>query len=288
MNLTTTARFKTYAGISGSGQDALVDALLPQVSEQIAQYLRRDLEATTYRSWLDGTGGPLLRLTQWPILTMYQMSIGAQTVGRIWREADTASRATVSFDGATLLLAAISTAGVDSLEEIAVASYKTLSSLETTVEAKTSWMMELDSSDYGQEPSLQMNPIRAQAALFPDRADIQIPNDPEPVQVSSEDTIDRPDGGLFPIGIGNVFVWYKAGYTLPTDDSAGTLPAGLELIVQQILMDVMGSVSKNSNLQSESLGDYSYSLRSGAGGVALLSAIENRKKDLNLYRRVTI
>jgi hypothetical protein len=86
-----------------------------------------------------------------------------------------------------------------------------------------------------------------------------------------------------------VFVWYRAGYTLPTDSPAsdGTLPQGLALLVNQILTDVLSSTKLNSNLQSESIGGYSYSLRAAANG-AVASAIENRAKDLALYKAVTL
>lgn len=315
MNLTTLARVKAYLGISGTAQDALITLLIPQVSDQIAKYLRRDLVATTYRSWVNGTGSPILRLEQWPILMVYQVSIGTMTVGYIENTGATTKRASVSFDGTNLSLMSVNTSGTETLTDLPVATSKVLSSLKTAVEAVSGWEMTLDSTDYEGEPSNMLRPLYGAPAYDPDTADLVLPDSQEPVKLITEDTIEllsdlRAAGGFgggsivegfdatpgigsgFPSGAANVFVWYRAGYILPSDASGetpasdGTLPPGLALLVHQILQDVLSSTKLNSNLQSESIGGYSYSLRAAANG-AVASAIENRAKDLALYKKVT-
>lgn len=304
--LTTATRFKEFAGITGTGQDALITTLITQVSGQIERYLRRTLESTTYRSWLNGTGSPYLRLDQWPILAIYQVSVSSSSVGYVYNSSSTVLRASVSFDGTNLVLNEVSTAGAQTTSELPVATSKVMSTLEAAVEAKTGWNMVLNSSDYDGEPSNLLRPIYGADAHDSNYANLYLPDDPDPVKVVNEDMIEllvphayadqvtfpsivRPtftEG--FPAGVGNIFCWYKAGYTMPSDTpSDGTLPTGLALIVHQIIQDVLSSTKLNSNLQSESLGDYSYSLRSTAEG-AVASAIENRKKDLAQYKRVSI
>ncbi len=315
MNLTTKTRYKVYSGITGSGQDALIDVLIPMVSDQIAKYLRRDLVATTYRSWVNGTGSPILRLEQWPILSVYQVSIGTMTAGRIENTGATTKRASVSFDGTNLSLMSINSSGTETLTDLPVGTSKVLSSLKTAVEAVSGWHVTLDSTDYEGEPSNMLRPLYGASAYDPDTADLVLPDSQEPVKLITEDTIELMKsieyfngatgfgggsivrgfdatpgiGSGFPSGSANVFVWYRAGYTLPTDSPAsdGTLPQGLALLVNQILTDVLSSTKLNSNLQSESIGGYSYSLRAAANG-AVASAIENRAKDLDFYKRITI
>jgi hypothetical protein len=326
MNLTTTTRFKVYAGMTGTSQDALIAALIAQVSDQLVRYLRRDLAVTTYKSWIDGSGNPLQRLEQWPILAIYQVSVTSIIAGYIKNTAATTKRASVSFDGTNLSLMSVSNTGTETLTDKPVSTSKILSTLKTAIEAVTGWEVTLNSADYDGEPSNMLRPIYAQDALDPNMANLLLPDHPEAVKLISEDTIElatklEPDmfarrsdargsgfgggsivpgfdatpgiGGGFPAGTANIFIWYKAGYTLPSDTSGetpasdGTLPQGLALIVHEILQDVLSSTKLNSNLQSESIGGYSYSLRSAANG-AVASAIENRKKDLNLYRRVSI
>jgi len=70
---------------------------------------------------------------------------------------------------------------------------------------------------------------------------------------------------------------------LPTDEADGTLPAGLLLLVNKILMDTWTNVNKSGQLISESIGDYSYSKRSD-----VVSVFDAYKKELDLFRRKTI
>lgn len=311
-SLTTTTRFKEFAGITGTSQDALIGSLIKQVSGQIERYLRRTLESTTYKTWLNGSGSPVLRLEQWPILAIYQVSITSNSVGYVENTSSTVSRASVSFDGTNLVLTEISTTGTETKTELPVATSKVMSTLETAIEAVTGWSCVLNSTDYEGEPSSFLKPIYSQDALSPSTADLYLPDEPEPVRAILEDAIELVDSGShpsysrfpsqitpatvslgFPEGVANIFCWYKAGYTLPSDAagatpaSDGTLPTGLALIVHQILQDVLSSTKFNSNLQSENIGNYSYSLRSTAEG-AVASAVENRKRELNQYRKVSI
>lgn len=309
--LTTKTRFKEYAGITGTSQDALITTLITQVSGAIERYLRRTLEATTYKVWLNGTGTPILRLEQYPILAIYQVSIRADSVGYVENTSATVKRAIVAFDGTNVVLTEISTTGTETKNELPIATSKIMSTLQSAVAAKAGWALILNSSDYEGEPTGHLRPIYGTDALSPNTADLHLAIDPDPVRVIKEDAIELVDPSTFPVnadwpqtiprnmgygfpaGTGNIFVWYKAGYTLPTDAdgevaaSDGTLPPGLALIVHEIIQDVLSSTKFNSNVQSESIGGYSYSLRATDKG-AVASAVENRKKDLNQYRRVAI
>lgn len=302
-NLTTATRFKLYAGITGSTQDSLITALLPQVSAAVEDYLRRTLESTTYKSWLDGTGSPYLRVNQYPILAIYQVSTHSSVVARIENTSSTVVRATVSFDGTSLSLTEISTSGTVTTTDIAVATYKTLTTLKTQIETVSGWTCTIASSEWNYEPTALLRPIYAQDA-FDQAADLIIPDDPDPVKVAFEDQIEItspnsfPDARQsdiapvtfsygFPEGTGNIFVWFKAGYSLPADTGSWTFPPGLELIVHQIMQDVLSSTKLNANLSGESIGDYSYSLRSSADGT-VASAVQNHAGDLNAYKRISI
>jgi len=194
---------------------------------------------------------------------------------------ETAIRAFVSFDGINVSLTSINSEGTATTSDLAITTYKILSTLQTAIEA-LGWTVELSNSSYATEPTLLLRPIFAQDALSPSTADLYLADMYEGVKLINQDMIERTDDGYFPVGSNNIFVWYKAGYTLPTDESDGTLPAGLLLIVHQLLNDVLSTRDKTGEFQSESLGDYSYSRGQ------IVSAIQNRKKDLDYYRRVTI
>lgn len=312
-SLTTSARFKAYAGITGTDQDALIASLIPQMSEQVIAHLKRDVAVATYKSWVNGSGSPILRLAQWPILAIYQVSLSTMAVGYIQNSSAFIKRASVSFDGTNLSLMSVDNTGTETLTDLPVATSKTLSALKTAIEAVSGWEVTLNSTDYATEPSSMLRPIFSAPAADGDTADLVLPDSQEAVKLIAEDLIELIHpisfssaesiiqgfanvpgiGEGFPTGSANVFVWYKAGYTLPSDASGetpasdGTLPPGLALIVHQIMQDVLSSTKLNSNLQSESIGGYSYSLRSDSQG-AVASAVRNRARDLDAYMKVTL
>lgn len=325
--LTTTTRFKAYAGITGSSTDSLISSLITQTSAQIERYLRRTLEATSYKVWIDGSGSPFLRLVEYPITALYQVSVSSSNVATVTNTSATVARASVSFDGTNLVLVEISTSGTETITELPVATSKTISALQAAINLKTGWSCALNSSDYETLPTAFLRPIYGQNASDDALADLCIPDAPVPAKILHEDMIEIVNSEIFPSwdifpndrlpnrmssiqpgitpptfsygfpsGSKNIFVWFKAGYTLPSDASDGppavaasdgTLPAGLALLVHQIIQDTLSSTKINSNMQSESIGDYSYSLRATADG-AIASAIENRKRELNQYRKVSI
>ena len=205
------------------------------------------------------------------------------------------------------MLTEVSTAGAETKTELAVATYKTLLDLKTKIDTISGWSCTLDSTDYNGEAASFLRPIYGQEAWDKSTADLVLPDDTASVKIVSEDMIELVgpagfprdtsqadtvprdwDTAGFPEGIANIFVWFKAGYTIPTDAAEGTLPAGLELLVHEVVSDLVASRSINSLLQSERIGGYSYSLRTGGDGLAIASAIENRKKELNAYRRVSM
>ena len=321
-NLTTRVRFKRYANITGTAQDSLIDFLIPMVSGSIERYLRRTLASTTYKTWFNGTGCSVLRVIQYPVTAIYLVSISSNTVGRISNTDTTIRRATVSFDGINVVLVAVTSAGVDSITVLPVSTYPTLLALRNHINTLSGWSCTLDSSTYEAEPAAFLRPVYGQNAQGGNSADLIVPNDStSTAKIENEDMVSLVQGATFPTsdifpfpspagpwqygsgfplgpsgffggagfpaGVSNIFIWYTAGYTLPTDNVAGNLPDGLTLIVHQILQDVLSSTKINSNLTSESIDDYSYSLRANANG-SVGSAVENRKRDLNLYRRVSI
>jgi len=69
-SLTTVARFKTYADISGSTDDTLIENLINQVTEFIENYIGRRLKLTTYTNEeYDGSGTFKLILKNYPVGT---------------------------------------------------------------------------------------------------------------------------------------------------------------------------------------------------------------------------
>lgn len=69
-SLTTLARFKDYAEVSGSSDDTLIGILIDQVTEFIENYCQKRFKQTTYTNEeYDGTGTHSLILKQHPVST---------------------------------------------------------------------------------------------------------------------------------------------------------------------------------------------------------------------------
>lgn len=76
MPLTSAIEFKQYAGVSGSGDDALIAALLAAAEARIEKLLGgRKLAASDYTFRLDGSGSSALVLPQYPINEVVRVSI---------------------------------------------------------------------------------------------------------------------------------------------------------------------------------------------------------------------
>ena len=72
--LSTTSRFKTYAGVSGTTDDTLIENLIDIVTEFIENYVGRRFQQTTYTDeQYDGTGTDKLILKNYPISTFTRL-----------------------------------------------------------------------------------------------------------------------------------------------------------------------------------------------------------------------
>lgn len=305
MNLTTLTRFKAYAGISGSTQDATITALLPQVSDAIARYLGYPIEDQEFRGWYDGNTAAsygrrgdyydqwdspglmltddsclsTIRLPLQPITAVYHVAVTSRNVANITNS--TAARATVSVSTTGVKLVAVTTAGVASVTEKTFAANATLGALETAIETVSGWSMSIVGSTDATLPSILLRPGGGGNATYPAQATVNAAGNSEDVEIIGDDAICAVRM-IIPVGRANVFVWGRAGYVLPTDSVDGDLPGGLQLAVNQIMSDIVNSTKLNSSLKSESLGDYSYSL----GDV--VAAVQGRKQMLERFKRVTL
>ena len=138
VNLTTRYLFKLSAGITGTGDDDLIDYLITWVSEAIAHRCGgRTFEDTTYKTWVDGTGTNALTLPNWPINNVYAVSMSTKDVGEITFTGGTF--ATVELRDGNMELMSVDTAGAETNTEIALATYPIMSDLATQVATVSGW-----------------------------------------------------------------------------------------------------------------------------------------------------
>lgn len=289
VNLTTRFLFKQHAGITGTANDAVIDALIDDVSALIADVCDRVFELTTYKQWLDGSGGQTMLLPQWPITVIHKVTSDTDDVLDVKFQGD-GTHADVTVDATNCTLHHVDNSGDEQSTALALATYKTVATLATAIDAVSGWTT-VTRGGHDNEPTLFLMPVYGADALSPDYPTLEVPDDSYNVRIVSETDrlIERTAGFAFPCGRSNVFAWYKAGYTLPVDNAehtalatAGNVPKGLTLLVNQAIFDVYSARAHDAAMKSEKIGDYSYTRG------AVESAVTIREAELQNYMKVDI
>ena len=287
--LSTRFLFKQYAGISGTGDDALIDSLLTNVSAAMASFCGRTFAATEYRSWLDGEGTNTITLPQYPVTNLYRMATGLETAAEITHTGGTT--ATVSCHGGVLYLDDVATNGTENHNTATLDTYPIISDLATQVATITGWTLTAQST-FSTANSRDIRDIYGEWCLSPDDVDLDVPDEGEAVRLvpESNQTIERPGSTVFPCGHANIYVHYKAGYTLPVDNTghsalttAGNVPGDLTLMCNEMVKQVLyTSKQKVGALESEKTQTYAYKVRTGALA-AVQEALKSQALALSMH-----
>jgi len=288
-DLSTLFLFKQFAGITDNSTDDLLARLISQVTAAVESRCDRTFGLATYRSWLDGEGGRTLLLPAWPISYIRQVAVDIDNAARITFSGG--AHAEASVDGTTLRLATLSTTGAESTTNLAVSSYATVAALGAAISAVAGWTYEQLLADLAQKPPTLLQPLAGEWCLAPDYAELMVPDDGIRVArvPQTNRAIERYDGACWPSGPNSVFVWYRAGYTLPVDavghgnlDVAGDLPGGLSDVFHRILLDTWRARDEDGNMAGESEGGYSFSRH------AMTSALERHWPDLAPFANLEV
>lgn len=304
-DLTTRYLAKLYAGITGTSQDDLIDRMISDVSAAVEEFCDRSFELTEYRVWLDGTGSHYLTLPNWPITRIY--AVGCNVEQFLTIENTTAKLATVRVPQAVdqLELFSQDTSGDATDATVGFATYKTIDTLVAQINTLTGWAATTFSTR-GESSSLLLRPTAGEDATstyqvqlygFDESSRMRIAADGERQLVSQS--------GAFKSGPEKVFVWYKAGYTLPVDNgdhsgltTAGNLPGGLVAAVNQAIKDIVLNSTANTTMESEKIKNYSYKRGSASGNITagstspassgVAAAIQANKAAFEPYRNLGI
>jgi len=90
--LTTLADVKTFEGITGAGDDALLTTLVAGVSDRMGDWMRREILSTAYTVEVhDARGFPALVLRHRPIVSVEEVRIEGVAIAAATYQADAAS-----------------------------------------------------------------------------------------------------------------------------------------------------------------------------------------------------
>lgn len=256
--LTSTANFKSYAGITHTDDDTLIGYLVSRATSAIERYCDRTLRSTSYREQYDGDGTTELLLKEYPITAVNLLSVGRTDIVRLTNVNSDAytARATVDVTNMTLYVDGGTNDGSD---ELTLADY-TLTELVAAINALgTGWTATLQSSAYGVWEADELLPVMGLECLD-SYAYVQCPDDPESdYQIyANKGIVYLPTG--FSSGHNNVTVRYTAGYS--------TTPADLEQICIDLVNTYYLSRKTDSTVKEERLGDHKIVYANEGGGGA--------------------
>ena len=133
-SLTSTANFKTYAGISGSDDDSLIGALINRATNEIELYCGRTFASTSYTERYNGKGDKELLLNEYPVTAVSLFSTRVEDAFGAKNTSSDAYRASILVDS-TNVTCTIYGGTNDGSDDLTIASYSTLTLLTAAITA---------------------------------------------------------------------------------------------------------------------------------------------------------
>lgn len=298
MSIIDKVTYKKLQGIdiTDTASDDQLQLVLDAVTDGLDSYLDRTLEASDRKTWLDGSGRGIMLLPEYPVNNIYYACIGDEYVGEI-EYSGSQDFASVQFDGSTFTLISFNSSGTQSTNTVAISSNATIADVQTAINAVTDWSMSIDRSDRSTDSSAFIRPITSAYANSSSAFEVRLPingltveladRSDRGVLISPANTITGSfSSGAWPAGYRNVFFWYNAGYTFPTDadPSLSTVPKDLQLAAAQIVQDVIDLADISTVVTDFKLADYSQKLNA----VTVANAVRGHGASIDRYRRVPI
>lgn len=242
-------------------------SLITAASVAIERACGRVFGTASYREYLSGPRyqGDALRLSHYPVLSISRVAACPTRALCVTNTASTTNqRATVATTDTALILYRMAS-GTGTTTTLAFASYGTLATLKTAIEAAGSGWQVTVNGGYEAWPTTELAPMQgAVSAMAGTGADLEI---------YAEDftmpwRLDAGSGilwGTFPHGLNNIRVDYTAGYaTIPEDIQQATV-----LLVQHLYQ--LDKVQ--AGVQSVSIGPYSRTFAPAAATAAMPSSV---------------
>jgi hypothetical protein len=248
--LTTLASVKRLMNITVSTYDTILTELINQVSARIERLTGRHFAAADYNEWINPNGEDWLVVRNWPIIRVNRVRYAPeQAIAATYSGPDIEAVVSVVYDdnggsGQARLLS-VAANGTETSNTFSFATYPTLSTLVTAMNAVSGWTVTQTSARDGMSVS-----------LYPQSGMDSLNTTGELYAVTEFDLIARVDqrrGMVQSVrGYGARLVSYRGGYETIPDDVMG--------VANQMVQAAYLAGLTNPMLASESIPDYSYSL----------------------------
>lgn len=245
--LTSLVNLKSYLGISVSTDDTILEKSIDRASDIAERYMGRKILARVYVEWRDTFGVNRLRLYQYPATIIRFVGIGYNSAITVGASGSTDPAVSVTVSDTAVILYQQVAAGTETTTTLLFATYPTTALMATAINSTSGFT----GSVVLNLPSRYMRRISGRT-LRNSTVNLEAPD-----QAIDDYTADLERGVVYGRqlkGNQSVLIDYTAGFATTPDD------------VEQACLIIAAAIYQNrkrdQNLSSESLGGYSYSLRS--------------------------
>jgi len=287
--LSTLAQLKSHLGITLSTDNTILEGYIDHATAKIERWIGRQILVRNYFEWYGGNDVRSVRVKQYPINNVVGVYTGLAAAMTIASTVSSDIRLTISINtdplgtvasGALVpcaVLTRTTSAGTTSTNTLTFATYPDTTSLVAAINAITGYSATVSTA-------MRCAQLHPRAGGDIKMATVTLTG----VNVSSEFVYDsylgivtiRQDAfptmashsARFPSGLQSTLIEYSAGYTTAPDD------------IHQACMVIAGTMylsrKSDTSLQSESLGDYSYSMASPDSSRAMMEDMLGSWKEI--------
>ena len=286
--LTSLAGLKAHLGITVSTYDTILEQYIDHASAKIERWIGRQIKLRNYSEWYGGNDVRSVRVKQYPINNVVGVYTGLAAGMTITSTVSSDVRLTVSINTDPLgtvangvlapcaVLTRTTTAGTTTTDTLLFSTYPTTTSLVAAINAITGFSATVTTA-------MRCAQLHPRAGGDVKQSAVVLTG----VDVSSEFVYDsylgivtiRQDAfpmashnARYPSALQSTLIEYSAGYTTVPDD------------IHQACLVIAGTMylsrKSDTSLQSESLGDYSYSMASADSSRAMMEDMLGSWKEI--------
>jgi Phage gp6-like head-tail connector protein len=287
--LTTLAGLKAHLGITVSTYDTILEQYIDHATAKIERWIGRQIKVRNYSEWYGGNDVRSVRVKQYPINNVVGVYTGLAAALTIASTTASDVRLTISINtdplgtvanGALVpcaVLTRTTSGGTTTTDTLLFSTYLTTTSLAAAINAITGYSATVTTA-------MRCAQLHPRAGGDIKMATVVLTG----VNVSSEFVYDsylgivtiRQDAfptmgqhhARYPSALQSTLIEYSAGYTTVPDD------------IHQACLVIAGTMylsrKSDTSLQSESLGDYSYSMASADSSRAMMEDMLGSWKEI--------
>lgn len=276
--ITTLAALKAHLNITTSTDDALLEAAIDRASYAIEAYLDRKVVQRRFREWTTANGYGQLVVKNPPVGHVHFAGYGALGCMTVSSSVSADLSAVVTVADTRLTLVRVDSSGNETITQINFANHKTASAIASQINATTGFTASVASNCIAQRINRIVGRDLRNAPLlltYADQSQQDVSGDLERGILFVGRGFDDLDGH-FPVGPLSMLVDYDGGFA--------TIPPDMVLACLTLAAQYYNTRGRDTSVQSESFGDYSYTLAAAATEGTMPSEVASLLSPWKRYR----